>query len=190
MQPAVFKIQRPINNINSTAHNLFAVILHAKVNNTDFLAALKECLTGSSNNTSQAYTAVSSSQASGIRLPLAPSHPADTELAQSLLTGLLTSSQSTQSLGAQLSSQLTTQDFTSHLAPPLLDGLIHALNTSATIDSTMKEAFDKASGVAEEFAKEHPVLVAVMATLVAGHPDAGYALGYCGFGVRCFGAGP
>ncbi|KAH9205772.1 hypothetical protein DL95DRAFT_397352 [Leptodontidium sp. 2 PMI_412] len=33
--------------------------------------------------------------------------------------------------------------------------------------STMKEAFDRASGVAEEFAREHPVLVGVMVTLVA-----------------------
>ncbi|PVH78598.1 hypothetical protein DL98DRAFT_655990 [Cadophora sp. DSE1049] len=33
--------------------------------------------------------------------------------------------------------------------------------------SSMKEAFDRASAVAEEFAREHPALVAVMVTLVA-----------------------
>ncbi|CZT02741.1 related to lincomycin-condensing protein lmbA [Rhynchosporium agropyri] len=131
----------------------------------DIITAIKQCLTGSSSFTSNStFTSIRTD----IKHPIFPIAPTDTELASSLLSTLFTSSKSISSLQVHLSSQIYSQNrLTTRLAQHLLDGLVHALNSGKVTGSTMREAFDKASTVAEEFAEKHPVLVAVMVTLVA-----------------------
>ncbi|KAL5319685.1 hypothetical protein ACEPPN_012741 [Leptodophora sp. 'Broadleaf-Isolate-01'] len=136
----------------------------------DILTALKQCITGTDSN-SNALASTSTSNLTPnpeIKLPLQPTSPTPSELTTALLHTLLTSEKkSLYSLRTHLSTQIGAENWSTSLAQHLLDGLIHALNTSAAMGSTMKEAFDRASGVAEEFAREHPVLVGVMVTLVA-----------------------
>ncbi|CZT52182.1 uncharacterized protein RSE6_13452 [Rhynchosporium secalis] len=131
----------------------------------DIITAIRQCLTGSASFT---FTSTSTSTKTDIKHPISPVAPTDTELASSLLSTLFTSSKSISSLQVHLSSQIHSQNrLTTRLAQHLLDGLVRALNSGKVMGSTMRDAFDKASTVAEEFAEKHPVLVAVMVTLVA-----------------------
>ncbi|XMA12314.1 hypothetical protein WAI453_005105 [Rhynchosporium graminicola] len=131
----------------------------------DIITAIRQCLTSSASFT---FTSTSTPTKTDIKHPISPVAPTDTELASSLLSTLFTSSKSISSLQVHLSSQIHSQNrLTTRLAQHLLDGLVHALNSGKVMGSTMREAFDKASTVAEEFAEKHPVVVAVMVTLVA-----------------------
>ena len=53
------------------------------------------------------------------------------------------------------------------LAKKILDGLVKILSEGAVMGEAMKEAFDKPSAAANQFAKEHPVYTAVLVTVVA-----------------------
>jgi hypothetical protein len=57
--------------------------------------------------------------------------------------------------------------WTDALARRILDGLVNALNAGAAMGGPMKEAFDKASAEAKKFVEEHPILTAVIVTLIA-----------------------
>ncbi|KAL2068261.1 hypothetical protein VTL71DRAFT_16359 [Oculimacula yallundae] len=132
----------------------------------DILIALKECLTGSSSSY-ETLPKPSYTSTSDVKVPISPTPPTNSEMSTTLLTTLFKSSKSLSSLRTQLASQIHPSNLTTHLAQHLLDGLIHALNSGKVMGSTMKEAFDRASVVVEEFVKEHPVLTAVAVTLVA-----------------------
>lgn len=66
-----------------------------------------------------------------------------------------------------LRNQFRATGWTDALARRLLDGLVNALNAGVAMGAAMKEAFDKASAEAEKLVHEHPVLTAVIATIIA-----------------------
>ncbi|EKD17899.1 hypothetical protein MBM_03671 [Drepanopeziza brunnea f. sp. 'multigermtubi' MB_m1] len=97
-----------------------------------------------------------------------PFNPAnDHELVASLLQSLFTTEKTGPALKAHVESIVHPDSWTSHLAQHLLDGLVHALNSNAQMGGAMKEAFDRASAATELFVREHPILVGVIATVVA-----------------------
>lgn len=67
----------------------------------------------------------------------------------------------------QLRDQIHAYGWTETLARRVLDGLVNAINAGLAMGGAMKEAFDRASSEAEKFVHEHPVLTAVIVTLVA-----------------------
>lgn len=129
----------------------------------DILAALAQCLTGSSSSQSPTTSNLLSSDTK-ICLPTPKN---EDELVHTLLTTLLTTEKSSPALRAQLQDLMHANNWTQSLAQRLLDGLIHALNSSAQMSGAMKDAFDKSSAAAEMYVKEHPVLTKVVVTVVA-----------------------
>jgi hypothetical protein len=97
-----------------------------------------------------------------------PSTPAPTgeALAEKILSILLTADKRSD-IRRQLKDDVQASGWTATLARRVLDGLVNALKSGAPMGGAMKEAFDKASAAAETFVHEHPILTAVIVTVIA-----------------------
>jgi hypothetical protein len=93
--------------------------------------------------------------------------PTEEEIAASIVSLLFSTEKRACDLDRLLQDDVHTCGWYESLAKRILDGIVAALNASATMGGAMKEAFDKASAKVEEFVKEHPILTAVMVTVVA-----------------------
>lgn len=63
--------------------------------------------------------------------------------------------------------ELRTTSWTETIARHLLDGLVAALKAGKSMGGVMQEAYDKVTPQVEKFIDEHPILTAVILTLVA-----------------------
>ncbi|TID26633.1 hypothetical protein E2P81_ATG01101 [Venturia nashicola] len=66
-----------------------------------------------------------------------------------------------------LRDEFRAQDWTNTLARHILDGLVSTINSGKVMGGAVKEAYDKVAPQVEDFVREHPVLTAVMAILIA-----------------------
>ena len=129
----------------------------------EFFQAIRECLTGRDDT-------ISPQNANDKRKPvrgLKPSEPTEEELASTILSTLLTAEKRGRDLENRLRDLVHTTGWYEGLAKRILDGLVAALNSGAAMGGAMKEAFDKASAIASDFVHAHPVLTAVLVTVVA-----------------------
>jgi hypothetical protein len=92
--------------------------------------------------------------------------PTEEALAEEILSILLTADKRSD-IHHQLKDHVQAASWTATLARRVLDGLVNALNSGAVMGGAMKEAFDKVSAVAESFVREHPILMAVIVTIIA-----------------------
>ena len=93
--------------------------------------------------------------------------PTEDELASSIISILFTAEKGGQDLKSRIQSEVHTTGWYEGLAKRILDGIVAALQSGAPMASAMKEAFDKASAIAVEFIKEHPILKDVIITVIA-----------------------
>ncbi|KAF8865793.1 hypothetical protein BDZ45DRAFT_668225 [Acephala macrosclerotiorum] len=131
----------------------------------DLIKAVLGCLTGSSDDdlhitTHDANTRLEKQQ-------LVKSDPTEEELAADILNTLFTFEKSSDALNIHLKSIISTTSWTESLARRILDGIVAALDSGKVVVGAMKETYDRVKDVAEEFVKEHPVLTAVIVTVIA-----------------------
>jgi hypothetical protein len=122
----------------------------------DVIRSILECLVGTSS--SLEYNEITLATYNAEK---------EEHLAHDIVTILFTAEKPDNEIKAQLSSIMHTEGWTGRLAKRILNNLVTALNTGRAMGHTMKEAFDKASKAAEEFAEKHPVYTAVIVTVVA-----------------------
>ena len=80
---------------------------------------------------------------------------------------LFTTSKRGAALSKELKDTISTTSWTSSLAEAIMNKLVVALEKGAPMAQTMTDAFLRAKTEAETFAEDHPVLTAVILTLVA-----------------------
>lgn len=97
----------------------------------------------------------------------ASSEPTEDELAASVVSLILNAEKLGKDLVKRIETEIHTAGWYEGLAKKILDGLVAALDAGAQMAKGMKEAFDRAYAIAKKFAEEHPVLAAVMTTLIA-----------------------
>ncbi|KAI9835451.1 MAG: hypothetical protein M1819_002369 [Sarea resinae] len=97
----------------------------------------------------------------------APVQPTEEEIASSVLSALFTAEKPGKDLECRLQDIVHTSGWYEGVAKRILAGLELALNEGAAMGGAMKEAFDKATAVADGFVREHPILVGAVVTLVA-----------------------
>lgn len=66
-----------------------------------------------------------------------------------------------------LREEFRVQHWTNTLARHILDGLVNAINSGKVMGGAVKQAYDKVAPEVENFVHEHPILTAVVATLIA-----------------------
>jgi hypothetical protein len=129
----------------------------------DFINAIRECLTG----VPELNSASSSKPTSNLDVKQAPpTHSNDNEDAAAFLQILLAAEKPGEDLRAQLRT-ISTYGWYDSLARKILDGLAAALENGATISGAVKEVYDFVEAAVREFVEEHPVLAAIIATVIA-----------------------
>jgi hypothetical protein len=129
----------------------------------DLLQAICGCLTGRDDTVSPETVNDKQKLVGGLK----PSEPTEEELASSILSTLFTAEKRGRDLENRLRDLVHTTGWYEGLAQRILDGLVAALNAGAAMGAAMKEAYDKASAIASDFAEAHPVLTAALVTVVA-----------------------
>jgi len=99
--------------------------------------------------------------------PSTDNPPTEKETASRIISILFTTEKRGQDLRNLVQNEVQTCGWYEGLAKRILDALVAALKAGKAMGGPMKEAFDKASEEAERFVKEHPVLTAVLVTVVA-----------------------
>lgn len=128
-----------------------------------FFTAILDCLVGRPHvpayHPTSAYADVK----------VAPPHQpmGDEELANDVLDLLLSAEKPGRDLDLRLQELVRPYGWRESLARCILDGLVRTLETGVALGGAAKVAFDKASAVAAKFVKEHPVLTAVIVTVIA-----------------------
>lgn len=89
------------------------------------------------------------------------------QLADDIVKTLLHAEKPGKELKKRLSRHLSTYGLRESLARRVLDGLERAIKSGAAMHTAMKEAAEKSTTIAKEFVKEHPVLAAIIVTLIA-----------------------
>jgi len=131
----------------------------------DIIKSIRECLTGTSSEAARTNTAYTH-----VRMEKQPPYendPAEEELAVRILNTLFTSEKSGEMLSFQLQALVSTTSWTESLARRILDGIVAAIDSGKVLVGAMQETYDKVRGVAEDFVKEHPILTAVIVTVIA-----------------------
>lgn len=88
-------------------------------------------------------------------------------LADDIVVTLLLTEKPGKDLRTKLDAKMRTYGWRESLAKRVLQGLINAIETGAMMSQAMKDAYHKASKIATDLAKEHPVLTAAMITVIA-----------------------
>ena len=96
-----------------------------------------------------------------------PARPSEEEIAASILSTLFTAEKSGHDLERTLQDIIHSCGWYEGLAKRVLDLLVDALKTGKAMAGAMKEAYDKAAAIASDFVHKHPVLTAVIATVIA-----------------------
>lgn len=130
----------------------------------DFIKNICDCLSGPSNEVPQPITYASTKIE---KQQPRKSDPTEEELATRILDTLFTFEKSSDALAIHLQSIVSTTSWTESLARRILDGIVSALDSGKVLVGSMKETYDKVRLVAEQFVKEHPVLTAVLVTVIA-----------------------
>lgn len=126
----------------------------------EVLKAILACLTGHDDNDLQCSTAC---------YPYRGNSSTEREdcLAAKIVDIIYASEKHGQSLKDELGNIVHTEGWYETLAKRVLDHLISALKASKVMGKAMKEAYDKASRAAREFAEKHPVYTAAIITIIA-----------------------
>lgn len=106
-------------------------------------------------------------------------------IVQDVLTTILSAEKAGKELEKLLNEKLGTTGWTQKIAQAILGGLVNALEKSAPLGQAVKEACEKSSNEALEFAHEHPVFLTVVALgiLVLLTPWVLEALGFAEIGI-------
>jgi len=130
----------------------------------DIIRNIFDCLSGPSNEapqpTTNAKTTIEKQQPR-------KSDPTEEELATRILNTLFTFEKSSDALAIHLQSIVSATSWTESLARRILDGIVSALDSGKVPVGSMKETYDNARLVAEQFVKEHPILTSVLVTVIA-----------------------
>jgi hypothetical protein len=118
--------------------------------------AIRECITGEGSH-------LADNKPADVKTP-----PQTTEeIAFAIISTLFNAEKPGRDLEHRLRDLVSTCGWYEGLAKRILDGLVDALNSGAAMGGAMKEAFDKATAIASELVREHPVYSAAIATVVA-----------------------
>jgi len=129
------------------------------------ITAIRECITGQRdleyNDNAYGKRKLSSdlkSQTAG---------PSEEEIADAIVSTLFSAEKNGHDLKRTLQNQVHTCGWYEGLAKLVLEKVEAAIKAGAEMGGAMKEAYDKANIVVNEFVEEHPVLTAVLITLLA-----------------------
>ncbi|KAH8815667.1 hypothetical protein F5884DRAFT_187657 [Xylogone sp. PMI_703] len=89
------------------------------------------------------------------------------DIADDIIKILFTSEKAGKNLERQVNSRIHAEGWTENLARKILERLEEVIKKGAPMGQAMKEAAEKATTVAEDFIKEHKLLVEVLGAFVA-----------------------
>ena len=89
------------------------------------------------------------------------------DIAHSFLSTLFAAEEPGHDLQCRLQDIVRSYGWRDGLAERILKGIEVAVNAGAAMGGAMKDAFDKAKAVAEDFARDHPILAAELAIIIA-----------------------
>jgi hypothetical protein len=127
------------------------------------LQAFLECLLG---NAGDGHPVAYGNNYHAIDRKLPPDHSTE-DIASSFLSTLFTAEKAGHDLECRLQNIVQPYGWRDGLAERILKGIEAAVNAGAAMGGAMKDAFDKVRAVAEAFVREHPILAAELATLIA-----------------------
>ena len=133
----------------------------------DIFNLIHQCLRGQDDGSHHKHNKADDEKFVGGSKLASSEQPTEDEVASSILSILFSAEKPGQDLERRLRAEVRTTGWYEGLAKRILDGLVDALNSGAPMAMAMKEAFDKASAIASKFVKEHPVLAAAIATVIA-----------------------
>lgn len=131
----------------------------------DLIRAIRDCLVGPSNEALHITTHDTNTKIE--KQKLLKTGLTEEDLAAEILNTIFTFEKSSEALNIHLQSIVSTTSWTESLARRILDGIVSALDSGKVLVGAMKETYDRVKDVAEEFVKEHPVLTAVIVTVIA-----------------------